>query len=281
MSGFDLFPAPNKCGDEKETYSTKYFFVVGGGGVGVSGEEIQRCRRNVSTDVLHVHVAQAVCKQEDLLIFKAAPQSRWKILAVKLPPSLEQIPLLPQGDKRIKTRKGKKTQSHLPGPPSALDLLDSTGSLLSSLTLSPAFFPPESEVPCRHYVTPQMLPDRKSPLLTLQTKQHCAEVFELLFACVCVCVCLWVCVCTSPWKYVQAYRVSTEDWVSERKLIIPPSVVFWLSWRSRYSLVLLFSVLQHSRTPYMKHSCRPHCPGCSSVAASEELLTGPECWKPI
>lgn len=85
--------------------------------------------------------------------------------------------------------------------------------------------------------------------------------------CVFVCLCVW----TSPWKYVKAYRVSTDDWVSERKLIITLYGVFWLSWRSRYSLVLLFSVLWHSRTLYTKHICWPHCPGPSSIPAAESF----------
>lgn len=94
-------------------------------------------------------MAQAVCNGEDLLIFKAVPQSRWGILAVKLPPSQEQIPLLPQGNKRIKTLIRKSTISTAMSP-LALHLSDATCSFLPSLTLSPVFFSPESEVPFRH-----------------------------------------------------------------------------------------------------------------------------------
>lgn len=126
-------------------------------------------------------------------------------------------------------------------------------------------FPPWIWGSIQTVVSLQILPDRKSPLLTLLPKQHCAEVFKLLFVCVCVCV------CARHRGNMKAYWVSTEDWVSERKLIIPPSVVFWLSWRSRYSLVLLFSVLRHSGTFYIKKQLlgslsRPFLGTCSGRA---------------
>lgn len=129
--------------------------------------------------------------------------------------------------------------------PFALHLSDATWSFLFSLTLSSATPPPNLRL---HSDSCAALDCTLQETSSLQPKQHCAEVSELFFVCVCVCM------YTSPWKYVKAYGVSTEDWVSERKLIIPPSAVFWLSWRSRYSLVLLFSILLLSRTPNMKHT---------------------------
>lgn len=80
-----------------------------------------------------------------------------------------------------------------------------------------------------------MLPEMKSSkgvaMLLRSSVCYCVEVFEVgIFARVCVTV--EICEGVS-----SQYRR-----VSERKLIIPPSAAFWLSWRSRYSVVLLFGV---------------------------------------
>lgn len=80
-----------------------------------------------------------------------------------------------------------------------------------------------------------MLPDMRSSkgvaMLLRSSVCYCVEVFEVgIFACVCVTV--EICEGVS----------SQHRRVSERKLIIPPSAAFWLSWRSRYSVVLLFGV---------------------------------------
>lgn len=117
------------------------------------GDGIQRWRSDVSSDVLHAHVAHAVRRREDLLIFKAAPRSRWRILALKLPQSHGQILLPTTGRQKDKhPDRNKTTISSACVLPSALHFSDASCSFFSSVTLSPPFIfwssggVPESEL---------------------------------------------------------------------------------------------------------------------------------------
>lgn len=71
--------------------------------------------------------------------------------------------------------------------------------------------------------------------------------------------------------------------VSERKLIIPPSAAFWLSWRSRYSVVLLFGVqlelmVSLSRLSPDQQGKRFDRPGWSGEIGTWSVR---ECWESI